>query len=152
MSWSGPYKVIERRNKVDYLIDQNGTSKLFRIYLLKNYHRRTSDVVSFVCDESPMTYDQATFPVHSCVVDIEENGTEDIIFPNDKENCKPAFFEGLSSKQTLALEQLMLRFKNVLSEEPGLTSTVHHEIKLVTSSPSRAKVYPVPVHLHTSLF
>ena len=26
-------------------------------------------------------------------------------------------------------------------------STVHHEIKLVTSSPSRAKKYPVQVHL-----
>ena len=147
MSWSGPYKVLERRNKVDYLIDQNGTSKLFHINLLKKYHRRTSDVVSFVCDESSRTYDQATFPVHSCVVDIEEDRTEDIIFPNDKENCKPAFFEELSSKQTLALEQLMLRFKDVLSEEPGLTSTVHHEIKLVTSSPSRAKVYPVSVNL-----
>ena len=35
MSWSGPYKVLERRNKVNYLIDEKGKPKLYHANLLK---------------------------------------------------------------------------------------------------------------------
>lgn len=35
MSWSGPYTVLERRNKVNYLSDENGKSKLYHVNLLK---------------------------------------------------------------------------------------------------------------------
>lgn len=35
MSWSGPFKVLERRNKVNYLIDEKGKHKLYHANLLK---------------------------------------------------------------------------------------------------------------------
>ena len=33
MSWSGPHRVIERRNRVNYLIDQRGKAKLYHAKL-----------------------------------------------------------------------------------------------------------------------
>ena len=37
MSWHGPYPVIERRNKVDYIIEVNGKNKMYHVNLLKKY-------------------------------------------------------------------------------------------------------------------
>lgn len=37
MSWSGPYPAMERRNKVNYLIDENGKPKLHHVNLLTLY-------------------------------------------------------------------------------------------------------------------
>ena len=40
ISWAGPYKVVECRDKVNYIIDKNGTKKLFHVNMLKQYFRR----------------------------------------------------------------------------------------------------------------
>lgn len=49
MSWSGPYKILEQRNRVNYLIDEKGKAKLYHVNMLKQYFRR-SVVVQAVDD------------------------------------------------------------------------------------------------------
>ena len=39
MSWKGPFKVLEKKSRVNYLLSENGTPKLYHINLLKKYHR-----------------------------------------------------------------------------------------------------------------
>ena len=39
VAWDGPYKVIERRSKVDYLIYLPRGPKLYHAKILKKYHR-----------------------------------------------------------------------------------------------------------------
>ncbi|XP_069988596.1 uncharacterized protein [Penaeus vannamei] len=51
MSWSGPYTVLECRNKVNYLIDEGGKQKLLHANLLKKYHRRATSSQPNVMDE-----------------------------------------------------------------------------------------------------
>ncbi|XP_069983753.1 uncharacterized protein [Penaeus vannamei] len=51
MSWSGPYTVLECRNKMNYLIDEGGKQKLLHANLLKKYHRRATTSQPNVMDE-----------------------------------------------------------------------------------------------------
>ena len=51
MAWSDPHKVLERKNCVNYLIDKDGTSKLFHANLLKKYNRRATVGMAHVIDK-----------------------------------------------------------------------------------------------------
>lgn len=51
LSWSGPYRVLERRNRVNYLINEKGKSKLYHANLLKKYHPRAVVGLAHVLDE-----------------------------------------------------------------------------------------------------
>jgi hypothetical protein len=53
MAWSGPFKVLERRNRVNYVIEEKGKPKLYHINLLKQYHRRHGTNLVFLADEVP---------------------------------------------------------------------------------------------------
>ncbi|KAK4319367.1 hypothetical protein Pmani_009700 [Petrolisthes manimaculis] len=55
VSWNGPFKVLERRNRVNYLIDDKGNAKLYHANLLKRYYRRTNVSLSQVLDENPVS-------------------------------------------------------------------------------------------------
>ena len=75
MSWSGPYRVLECKNKVTYRIDEKGTPKLYHINLLKRYHRRNNVHQIQVLDEPLTTVTNSIEPfqtVHMCMV--EEGG------------------------------------------------------------------------------
>lgn len=52
MAWSGPYKVLERHNKVNYLINEGGKSKLYHANLLKRYRQRASVQQAYLLDDS----------------------------------------------------------------------------------------------------
>ena len=51
IAWSGPFTIIECRDKVNYVIDDNGTNKLFHVNMLKKYHRRTPTPSSGIDEE-----------------------------------------------------------------------------------------------------
>ena len=51
MSWSGPFKVLEKKSKVNYQIDQNGKPRLYQANMLKKYNRRAASCMAFVADE-----------------------------------------------------------------------------------------------------
>ncbi|KAK4311710.1 hypothetical protein Pmani_016811 [Petrolisthes manimaculis] len=55
VSWNGPFKVLERRNRVNYLIDDKGNAKLYHANLLKRYYRRTNVSLAQVLDENPVS-------------------------------------------------------------------------------------------------
>ena len=40
MQWKGPYKIVDKPNKVDYKIDMNGKTRTFHANLLKLYIER----------------------------------------------------------------------------------------------------------------
>ncbi|KAK3887597.1 hypothetical protein Pcinc_008301 [Petrolisthes cinctipes] len=53
VSWNGPYKVLERHGKVDYVIDVPRGPKLYHANLLKKYYRRAVANQVPVLDEVP---------------------------------------------------------------------------------------------------
>ena len=151
MAWQGPYKVLEKVNSVDYVLDVGGKSKLFHVNLLKKYIRRAKVCLSS-CDELTsveVLEEVMAMPqqVKVCVIeespDIElptvarEKGTDDDLLLG----------EDLNSSQILEIKQLVRCFDHVFSNIPGCTNVVVHKIRLKTNEFFKSKQYPVPVHL-----
>ena len=162
MAWSGPYPVLERRNKVNYLIDENGVSKLYHANLLKRYHRRATVAQAYVIDEEGNLPLGEPFSVAQfCVVDEEIQEDRELnAFSLTPDGCVqlidhgecveseiPLISESLTIEQKESILNLISSFPKVFSNEPGCTSLLKHDITLTTSERITPKMYPVPIHL-----
>ena len=159
VSWKGPFPVLERKNRVNYIINENGKAKLYHINLLKKYYRRAIVGFSFLNDEagclSNTVQRDPLFICQSCIV---EDGDVNVLNPDsavpDISNLpdlerSDGFPEvgDLDAAAKSDLERLISDYSEVFSDLPGCTDTVVHDIVLSTSEAFRAKVYPVPLHL-----
>ena len=73
MSWYGPYKVLERRNKVDYLVDEPRGPKLYHANILKRYFRRAQVNAAYIVDEvSAPSSDETSLEVPAETDDVED--------------------------------------------------------------------------------
>ena len=57
----------------------------------------------------------------------------------------------LSSSSREEIENLLQTFSDVLTDSPGTTSLIEHDIQLTTTEPFRVKGYPVPFHLRETV-
>lgn len=154
MAWKGPAKVLERRNRVDYLIELDGKQKLYHANLLKKYYTRGSIArIEGHSPQHPLDCEALTLTKNLPVIhqQTEENNEQEEIYtiePDIKET--PTIGKDLSASQEKDVETLIEKYKDVLSPIPGCTNAVTHDIILQTNKPIRAKVYPVPLHLKTT--
>lgn len=169
MSWKGPYPVVKRLNKVNYVLDCGNRTKVFHINLLKRYVRRatvsnTSIISEHVANISVVP-SNVFFVAHAVVIDesalfMTSGELEKTKIDLVREPCldvgplstsipsiNPSISEDLSSQQRVDINNLLTEFDDVLSDLPGHTTTVTHTINLMTAAPVRSRVYPVPVHL-----
>lgn len=158
VSWKGPFKVLERKNRVNYVLDLNGKAKLYHVNLLKKYHRRAVVGFSYVNDNAGTlnnpSQSDPLFVCQSCIVEDFDNGDNNPNVPSDLLNLpdvdssrdSPKFGD-LNTSELSDVTLLISKFPDVFSDVPGCTDTVVHDIQLSTSEPFRAKVYPVPMHL-----
>lgn len=58
-------------------------------------------------------------------------------------------FPELTNSQISDINKLVNSFADVFSEVPGCTTTLQHDIQLVTGGRLKSKVYPVPIHLQS---
>ena len=146
IEWQGPYNVIEKANKVDYIIEVNGKPKKYHVNVLKAYVRRTNTVM-FVADEDQ----EDSFTKICCStlhVQCVEDEDDSVPSAEVSKNCAlPDINPVVSSKEKCDLNSIIQEYSDVFSELPGCTSTVVHKIELTTEKPIRRKMYPVPVHL-----
>ena len=63
VAWKGPYKVLERRGKVDYLIETPKGPRLYHVNLLKHYFRRSQVNFAEVLDETSFPTECLPSPV-----------------------------------------------------------------------------------------
>jgi len=154
MAWSGPYKILEKRTRVNYLVDLNGTPKVFHVNLLKRFMRRDPQ------DEINPLDEMATIngPIQTCRLCIIE---DDILDTSNAPTVKmgeiqtldlddpmlPQIDPLLSDEQKETLRNLVVGNADVFSNVPGCTDTVVHSIQLTTATPIRAKMYPIPIAL-----
>ncbi|XP_076063452.1 uncharacterized protein LOC143038314 [Oratosquilla oratoria] len=143
----GPYEVLEKRGKVDYVIDSPTGPKLYHANLLKKYYRRPSVSFAELLDE-PSTIDDS--PLHKEICFSEPEDSRLPVTPDgqtDETDSRPNVNPKLEGYQQTSLEELVSEFKEVFSDNPGCTSSVEHDIILTTTDRIHMKVYPVPVHL-----
>lgn len=63
MAWRGPFRVLEQKNKVNYLVDENGTHKLcHHVNLLKKCYRRSNVSRTQALDEETYIVNNALEP------------------------------------------------------------------------------------------
>lgn len=89
--------------------------------------------------------------------DFDVKNEDSIFTPNGILDSAQAFSEefrslarrltSLDRDRAEAISNLVLKYKNVFSAQPGLTSIYEHKIKLIKSKPISNHSYPVPIHL-----
>ena len=154
MGWRGPFKVLEKRNNVDYVIDEAGKRRLYHINLLKKYYRRSDQLLSQTDFPEP-DYEATVCSISTCQYVVLEDDDKDsfdpeivTIDPNINLDLKDVHIcENLHDSQRKIITDLLNNFKDVISTLPGRTDAIEHNIKLLDNKPVRSKMYPVPLHL-----
>ena len=160
MSYSGPHTVLQRKNRVTYLIDQSGVTRLYHANLLKKYYRRATANMANVTDEvsTLSTYGGGgvLMVAQALLVDESDQFLESIAELDLPDPLETRSTENtlnvagnLSDQKQRDVRRLLSSYADVMSETPGLTQTITHDIRLESTEPVKSKVYPVPVHLHS---
>lgn len=139
MQWRGPYAVRGKVGLCDYKIEKEGKIKTYHANLLKKFIERDENIVGA--------------SLEACVVVQceEENEKDEIIkvIPLEAtESHKDVEVSAeLKHEQRQEVEALLAEYKDILTDLPGRTELVQHEIKLTTNDPIRNKPYQVPYAL-----
>ena len=163
MQWKGPYKVVEKVGRCDYKLFVNGKIKPFHANLLKKYISRKNElgVESNNGHNWTDTHAQGLLEivctgVIDSSIDRQDDGDVSESSVNEEELIELPEFQGketvadmrinpeLSATQLAEVSQLLEDFKDVLTDVPGETNLIEHEIKLVSDQPVRTKQYPLP--------
>ena len=150
MRWKGPFKIVEVRSNINYVIDMNGTKKLYHINMLKRYHRRaTSDKPNIANEQTALEsvgIVNNIDPVQFCTIDDFEEETNFFSFDSDDSkdiNISPH----LNADQSRDVEKILNKYAKTFSNVPGNTDTVTHNIELKSKEIICRRNYPVPLHL-----
>ena len=129
--WQGPYRVLKRQGKVDYLIDMHDRRKRRRVYhvnMLRKWH--VPSVGSYMAEELPVRDDEDD-------VQVWNDG-------QDTTDDKPAIGEQLGQEQRAELQRLLGEFSDVFQNKPGLTSLAAHHVPTGSARPVRLPPYRLP--------
>ncbi|XP_066990457.1 uncharacterized protein [Macrobrachium rosenbergii] len=140
LQWKGPFPVVGVRGKMDYEIQINGKRKLYHANMLKAYIPRNKSSVEVL--ESGGT-----------IAVIEEDPQEDfspLLVPDagpsptwEQTNLN----KELQENQKQNLEALLSHYREVMSDIPGRTHVIKHQIRLVREEIVKVKPYKIPYAL-----
>lgn len=146
LQWKGPFPVIKAKD-LDYQIDMDGKIKTFHANMLQKYVER----------ETAQTTGGNTYTEH------QEKGilaaVSLSVVEETSEEVYPIPVPGIESSETVddchisetlelteqqQLTSLLQDFSDVMTDLPGCTPLVKHDIRTTTDQPVRVKPYPVP--------
>ena len=138
LKWQGPFTVMKKCNNVDYVVKTSRGEKVMHINMLKKYHRRIDDTpdiaaVSIIAEEHAED-DEDVFKVK----------LQTFPLPAKEDYHDVKYGKDLTAKQTQEIKTVLQDFKDVLTDNPGKTSAIQHEIKLTSDAPIQKRQYPVP--------
>ena len=136
LQWKGPYKVTEVVNKLDYIVQVNGKTKVYHANLLRHYEQR---------EEAPEN--KGKVEIGAIGIAVIEPETEKPIGVVDDENFKIGNLKGtetykdvrisedLTAEQRRQVIELLEEYQDILTERPGTTDLGEHQIELTTADP-----------------
>ncbi|CAG2216072.1 unnamed protein product [Mytilus edulis] len=150
MHWKGPFSIVEKISDLDYRIDMRGKLKMFHVNMLKLYVEREQ---TNVCVSAPDH--KVSFVATVSVIDLENEDTDDVDnYESElietpvavaKETLRDVHInEALKANETVKVQCLLDKFSHVLTDIPGRTNVLQHDIKLTSDDPVRFKPYPIP--------
>ena len=145
--WKGPYKVIEKVSPVDYKIQLNRKNeKVFHINMLKLFYER---------EQNTHEIDEAV----QCL-DIICSLTEEV--EDEQVICNPLLVQteswndviisdSLETEKKNDIKSMLEQFTDVITNVPGHTNIVVHDIKLKDRQPVSKKPYCLPFALRAQV-
>ena len=133
--WQGPYRVLRRIGKVDYVIDMHDRRKrhrTFHVNMLRKWHEPA--VSAFTAMEEV----------------ADEPDGEDVPVWNGEASTaasNPVFGEQLTSEQQHELQGLLKEYADVMQNQPGRTDIAEHTIGTEAARPVKLPPYRLP-HAH----
>ncbi|GFO12535.1 gypsy retrotransposon integrase-like protein 1 [Plakobranchus ocellatus] len=152
LSFKGPYRVIEKRTRVVYLVDLGDRKCTFHVNLLRKYKRSTYashspsgnlDNVDNACSNQAAAEPTA----YVSAISEEDGGEIGSLITTPllvSESGKVVIDPSLSSSQVQDVKELLMEFHDILTYVSGCTSTLCHGIRLTTDAVIRVKPYPLP--------
>ncbi|GFN99243.1 transposon ty3-i Gag-Pol polyprotein [Plakobranchus ocellatus] len=154
LSYKGPYKVVEKRRRVIYLVDLGDRKSTFHSLSTVESSLSVNTVIGEELD--PNHVSDLPFCETICfagptayVSAISEESDVDIgslvtTLPLASESGTVVIDPRLSSSQVQGVKELLTEFQDILTSVPGCTNTLCHEIRLTTDAAIRVKPYPLP--------
>ena len=146
LQWKGPFEIRELVGTDDYRIEIGGKMKTYHANLLKKYIDRKESEQQDVC-AGLLTL------VNAALIDEGDLENEDEIVDFDcpsngnGESIKDVnVSDELTNAQSQEIMDLLQEFEDVMTDKPGRTNLIEHDIKLTSSEPFRIKGYPIPFH------
>ena len=144
LQWKGPYKIIKKVNKVDYQIEINGKVRCYHANLLKLYvERETSESVDTVSCVNGVFSVVSTTVIDCSSEDQGHIHELPMVHGNESTSNVDICHDLLPVEYTQVCE-IMTTFPDVLTDTPGHTTILHHDIQLVSSILFRTKPRPIP--------
>ena len=151
LRWGGPFEVVNKISNLNYEIRIKDKIKTFHVNRIMLYHPRNNTVhkkthyrvntISGVITE----YDEAEKGDKNDLepgIPLKIVKTPDI---NDKTDLTTVkICENLTRDQRTKIEQLVRKHKRAISNIPGKTDLVVHDIVLTSKKPIRVKPYGIP--------
>jgi hypothetical protein len=130
--WRGPYEVVRRLNKVDYVVRIDDKERTFHINMLKAFRERLIDKPEQVYFSEDVC---GSFPNKNSLVDtgLIENFN---------------FGDNLCNEEIKALCNVIKEIEHVFSDVPGKVNFMQYQIQMDSSvRPRRSAPYKLPFHL-----
>ena len=127
--WQGPYQIVKRIGKVNYLIDMHNRRKrrrVFHVNMLRKWH--VSPTVSLWAEELS-----------------ESDPGDDVPSWNEgRAEDTPKFGDQLNPEQQSELQELLRGYQDVFQNIPGGTNMTQHNIVSGSASPVKLPRYRLP--------
>ncbi|CAG5133313.1 unnamed protein product, partial [Candidula unifasciata] len=140
IGWMGPYSVVEKVSRTNYKISIRGKTRVYHINLLRKYTEGNT--------ECP-----ATLLAMSVATEIEGGENMGAEYPlKPQESIDDVVVNpSLTPEQKQAINRVLLKHSNVLTDKPGLTNLIEYDMKLKSSEPIRQKPYTILFAKETAL-
>ena len=146
--WKGPYEVIRKLNKVDYLIRIGDRERSYHINMLKAFHERNAVTNSEV--NSALETDISLIIPEQATLGSNVYSTDAKLSCNSKYGSNYSISNNLSLSENKQLFSVLSEYKDIFSLTPGRITGVEHRIYVDANvKPVASKPYKIPFHLKT---
>ncbi|XP_021346938.1 uncharacterized protein LOC110446222, partial [Mizuhopecten yessoensis] len=152
LQWRGPYEVKERLGPIDYRVEVGGKLKTLHVNLLKKYYERSEEDKKNT-SRGQKGSDGTPGHIAVAVIDDDEGTDHDLLDrelevfpqPTGKETLDDVSIgEIVTEGQKVGMTRMLEEFRDVLTDIPGETNFVEHDILTTSRDPVRVKPYPLP--------
>lgn len=133
INWIGPGKIVKRLSETNYVVHytDNDKTQVYHVNMLKPYYQR-EDSINLLCLEQ--NYGKEDEEIPKFELESMDSKLSDI-WQNLQSNTR------LSENQIEELYEMIKKYSNIFSIEPGCTSLAEHNIELECDKPICAKPY-----------